>query len=49
MCFLEGLRVSCVLGNADSEGGGIGKGIADSEKEREGKAYEEGSWNFVLT
>lgn len=24
--------VSCVLGNADSEGGGIGKSVSDSEK-----------------
>lgn len=34
VCFvlLGGLLVSCVLGNADSESGGIGKWIADYEK-----------------
>lgn len=32
LCFLGGLLVSCVWGNAESEGGRIGKCIADNGK-----------------
>lgn len=49
VCFLEGLRVSCVLGNADSEGGGLENALLTARNRRKGKAYEEGSRNFVLT